>query len=217
MDIKTGFFLQDGNAVNVILGFVPDHLELNIGTDASDDGITIKWSRAMYEAGLTDKYGQQIAADGTVTGLETAAKGVKPFDSSGDYVNVVSPIPGVGKKPTVVQTWATGITPTARSATAIGTILRPTSKNGRVYECTTASGAIAGAEPTWPTALGATVTDADSNVWTCINEEVVRGGGKGFTLGATPNTDGDYCSFVAIKSDKDRYLGDAADGDLSLV
>jgi len=217
MDIKTGYFQSDGNATNVILGFVPDRVEVMINTEGTNPEVYI-WSRSYALSGLTDIYGwKEKGSDGVRSVNADAANGIIAFNSSGAYAMIESPIPGAGKKATVVQTWAVGITPVARAATVIGTILRPTVKNGYVYECTTLTGIIAGAQPTWPTTIGGTVTDADSNVWTCRMEEVVRGGGKGFTVGATLQTDSQYVHFIAWRTDKDRYLGDAADGDLSLI
>ena len=217
MDIKTGYFQSDGNATNIILGFVPDFVRVMEDMEGTNGSI-IEWSRSYSLSGLTDVHGTVLTgSSGVVTRAAAAANGIKAFDSSGDYVMVESPIPGVGNKATAVQVWAVGITPVARAGAVIGTILRPVTRNGYVYECTTLTGIIAGAQPTWPTVPGTSVTDADSNVWTCRNEHVVRGGGKGFTLGATCQTNGHYCQFIAYKTDKDRYLGDAADGDLSII
>lgn len=54
---------------------------------------------------------------------------------------------------------------TASTATAVSTKRRPTVANGYVYTCTTA-GTTGGTQPTWPTTVGATVTDG-TVVWTC--------------------------------------------------
>lgn len=217
MDIKTGYFQSDGLAVNVILGFVPDFLLFYEDFKGATAPYVYMWQKAVADLASTGQYGFVDASTGDWIACADANNGIIAFDQSGNYVMVESPIPGIGKKATVVQNWAVGITPVARSATVIGTILRPTTKNGYVYECTTLTGIIAGAEPTWPTTPGVTVTDADSNVWTCRNEEVCRGGGKGFTIGATIQTDAQYCWFIAFRSDKNRYLGDAAEGDLSII
>jgi hypothetical protein len=50
------------------------------------------------------------------------------------------------------QVWA------AATAYSVGDIVRPSTGNGHVYRCT-AAGATGGTEPTWPTDIGATVTD----------------------------------------------------------
>lgn len=65
-------------------------------------------------------------------------------------------------------TYYEGIDPAAWAATtayALGDAARPTTRNGYVYEVTTA-GTSAGAEPTWPTTPGNTVVDG-TVTWTC--------------------------------------------------
>jgi len=66
---------------------------------------------------------------------------------------------GVGDGDEGAPTWA------ASTAYAVGDKVVPTTKNGNIYECTTA-GTSGTTEPTWPTTEGATVTDG-SVVWTC--------------------------------------------------
>ena len=56
-----------------------------------------------------------------------------------------------------------------------GSLIKPTSPNGYIYECTFPSTATA-TQPTWPTTIGATVTDAGGSVWKCI---VATGSGTG--------------------------------------
>jgi len=217
MDIKTGYFLQDGNAVNVILGFVPDLLEVFDNIQQTNPE-RITWQKAVADAGLTGQYGWTRAGTGTLTACADANNGIIAFDQSGNYVLVESPMPGVGKKATPVLTWAASASKTARSATAIGSIVRPAVRNGYVYECTGAGTTNdTEGEPTWPTTPGASVTETDGVIWTCRIEEVVRGGGKGFTFGATLSTDGRYAMFIAYRCDRNKYLGDAADGDLSII
>lgn len=49
---------------------------------------------------------------------------------------------------------------------ALGDCVRPTTRNGKVYEATADSGSSAGSEPTWPTIAGNTVVDGGIT-WTC--------------------------------------------------
>ena len=51
------------------------------------------------------------------------------------------------------------------TAVSAGVTVRPTTGNGKLYECTTA-GTTAATEPTWPTTVGNTVADG-TVVWTC--------------------------------------------------
>jgi hypothetical protein len=61
--------------------------------------------------------------------------------------------------------------PTARSTTAVGTVVRPSTHNGFVYECTASAGVL-GTEPVWPTTPGESVSDG-TNTWICRREDVV--------------------------------------------
>lgn len=67
------------------------------------------------------------------------------------------------------QTWAPSTIYTARPAgdAGLGSVIKPSSYNGRHFKCTTAgtSGLI---EPGWNTAIGATTLD-NGVVWTCID------------------------------------------------
>ena len=78
----------------------------------------------------------------------------------------------------------------ADTVTAVGTVVTPTTPNGRAYQCTARSGDFkthATTEPTWPTAYGATVVD-DAVTWTCIGESdqipQVDNGPAGYVIGA---------------------------------
>lgn len=54
----------------------------------------------------------------------------------------------------------------ASTVKSANNFVKPTVNNGFVYVCTT-SGTASGSEPTWPTTIGATVTDG-TVVWTCF-------------------------------------------------
>lgn len=54
----------------------------------------------------------------------------------------------------------------AAETVPVGRVIRPSTLNGRLYECTTA-GTTGNAEPAWSTIVGATVTDG-TVVWTCL-------------------------------------------------
>lgn len=54
------------------------------------------------------------------------------------------------------------------TAYVLGDIIRPTTKNGFEYECTTAGTSHASVEPTWSTTLGATTADDGTLVWTTV-------------------------------------------------
>jgi len=230
MDFKTGHFEADGNAVNIILGFVPDSLILIFDKPlvALYDACRIgywnhsSYNRAVAAAGM---YGWYTGHDNLVENAQpwTGTEGVIPYDASGEYVLITSPIPERGEIPTVLNTattlanWA-ALTPVGRTALLIGTIVRPSVRNGYVYECTT-GGAGAVSEPAvWPTTPGLTVQDGSAaNVWTCRVEDIARDGGKGFTLKAGSSVNDEWVTFMAFRGDRDNDLGDADEGDLCVI
>lgn len=61
----------------------------------------------------------------------------------------------------------------------LGDVVKPTSPNGYVYECTT-EGTSGANEPSWPTSVGSTVEDG-SVVWTCGVVETQYGQNYGVT------------------------------------
>jgi hypothetical protein len=65
---------------------------------------------------------------------------------------------------TTANSW--GVSRSNTTAYTVGQIIRPASANGFLYQCTT-GGTSGGSVPTYPTAVGSTVTDG-SVVWTCM-------------------------------------------------
>lgn len=214
IDMKSGYWMSSALATNVILGWIPDFLMVYEDLQGAVAPTLYIWSKQIADLGGTGQYGFQDASTGDWVACADANNGIIELTPSGLYTNVESPIPGAGKRARPIQMWATGITPVARANANTGTMLYPTTRNGYVYECIGLTGIIAGAEPTWPTTPGAIVNDADSNAWVCRHEEMVRGGGYGFTIGATIQTNQHYCHFIAFKDDRAKYFGDAANGDI---
>jgi hypothetical protein len=84
---------------------------------------------------------------------------------------------------------------TANTAYSLGTFVRPTTKNGFVYKCTTA-GTSGSTEPSWSTVEGGTVTDG-TVVWTCykpILRKICED--AGVSVGVSPGTQ------VSVKFDR---------------
>lgn len=192
-------------ATNVECGFVPSHIQLI--KDLGGTEKHYKFMRVLYDEAVagTGKYGYDIV-DSPVP-LTDADNGFIPYDESVE--SVVLPAPdgdGYMKAPTIVD-YLNGLTPTARTITALGTVYRPSTHNGFVYECTATAGVLA-TEPTWPTKVGDTITD-DNNTFICREERVVRTGVQGFTIGATLSVDGQYWWFKAEKHDRHTFMGDA--------
>jgi len=165
---------------------------------------------------------QSGAASGFRIGMNAAAdSGISAMNDTRQYVMIDSPI-GTGKVPCPVKAWeaASVITDSSlsRTATNVGFIIRPTSRNGFVYECMSAAAgsSTSATEPTWSTTVGEYSDDADVG-WVCRNEETFGGNGKGFIMGSGIATNADVWHFEAYRCHKDVNLGDAANGDLHII
>jgi hypothetical protein len=109
----------------------------------------------------------------TASSLKTLGKAYKPTVSNGYVFKATNAGASAGTEPTWPTTVGATVTEDDTTATAwaattalsLGAIRRPTVANTYLYEVTTA-GTTAGAQPTWPTTVGATVTDG-SVTWTC--------------------------------------------------
>lgn len=199
--------ILDGLAAIIDLGFVPDICDMEI-----DDGTNVDHTRYFNQLeDDNDIFGYLTnGSDGVRTRLTTAATGLSAFDTSVD--GVVLPAPdGNGEENSLVTDYSTTTTYTARSATVLGSAVRPTTRNGLVMELTTASGGAAGTEPTWPTVAGNSVTANSGDVWIARDEKTIKIGRKGITIGASVanNTDGLIAQIVATKLDSDPAEVDA--------
>jgi hypothetical protein len=196
--------------MNVDIGFEPDEVWLYTAVGGTE--LLYHWLRTLYDDAVTGLYGILDTA-GAKSHLTTADTGIIPYDGRKmPQVLVESPVPEAGDLAVPCHNYAyqiaNTVTPTARAATVIGTMVRPDTANGYVYECTTSSGACS-VEPTWPTTPGDTVQDSASNVWTCREENIALTGGMGFTIGVSICTDNEILTFTAEQHDKYGDMGDA--------
>ena len=202
-------FVSDGNAKPFDIGFIPDEIHAFRDLDGGTNELEYWFFRVLADAEDDGQYGIAITQAGDIAACADANNGFIEYEE-GEDLGVLIEHPGSGKKVYAsVNDWTSAISTaaTARSATAVGTVVRPTTHNGCVYECTTA-GTSSGTEPsTWTTTPGETVTDS-TTVFTCRQEEVVKGGGQGFQIGATIMTDGEEWLVTAEKHDKYEDLGD---------
>ena len=208
MKVVSGTFIASDAAVNVECGFVPDYFEAISAVGGTE--LVHRWYKCLADAETTGQYGLVDDGAGVITHNASAAAGIIAYSTAANKVLVESPVPGTGKIAVSITDWTSSVSTaaTARSATAIGTMVRPTTHNGRVYECTTA-GTSSGTEPTtWTTTVGGTVTDNDV-VFTCREEETVREGCHGVTIGVDKSTNSEIWVFKAEKHDMTGNLGDA--------
>lgn len=203
-------FIADGAAVNIALGFIPDKAKLFVNVTGTNPNI-IHYTKQLEDT--QSMYGiLHTGSSGVMTRITSAASGLAALNAKYHQVMVESPVPGKGEVPCDVSDWSSAgsTAATARDATSIGTIVRPTTHNNRVYECTTA-GTSSGTEPTtWTTTLGGTVTDNDV-VFTCREEKIITKGAQGLTVGASVASDNQVCVLLAEALGTDRNAGDAAE------
>lgn len=201
----------NGVATHVECGFIPDEIQL-IG-DLAGTPCHYKWCKALYEhaALATGMYGWVV--DIAPVRCNGATNGFIPYDTSIESVLLPAPdSDGVVMAPSILDYNAL-TTYVARDLSAgvevLGSVVRPTTHNGYVYECIVASGGASGAEPTWLTVVGGRTVAAGGDQWICREERIARRGVKGFTIGATISVDGQYWFFKAEKHDRFNLMGDA--------
>ena len=187
-NIKTGHYESDGGLVNLPIGFKPDYIKLVVVGQTNPD--SYEWFRLQ----------EQDEASGSQEGnITTGSTGV--VTQSADAGGITAYETGV-QVPTVIE-YADATTPTAKTATAAGTYVRPSAGNaqdrGSLYECVTSTGAVV-TEPTWPSSDGAQVTDDGSNVWEKVNVSVSRGGYEGVVVSATIQTNGVEYYYIALQA-----------------
>lgn len=202
----------DDLALNVDLGFVPDFAILFLNVVSGQTPDIYFWFRRLVDDQSLG--GIKInGADGVTSCVNTGATGLAALDSKFHQVMVESPAPGRGELACDVADWATGTNYSTgqRSATTIGTIVRPPTHNGYVYELTTDTSTGDSEPSTWTTTPGETSTDGGANIWTCREEKVATRGAQGVTAGASLQTNGQECFIAAWGNPRDRDGGDAAE------
>ena len=203
---------------NLILGFIPAYVEVLVCHSVP---ILYKWWGKIMELSAKAiegswEYGIKIlggtAGVPTITYMIDAEKGISAFDGAKTPMVLIAD-PSTGKLvPTSIYgdydiTADYNSVGTDRSGTLIGTIVRPITRNGCVYELITKSSNASGAEPTWGTVPGETTEDASNNIWMCRKENIVANKGLGITLGYTLLEDGKEVYVVAYRAMPEEDIG----------
>ncbi len=214
--INSGQFVADGNEVDVEVGFVPDFVIAFEGLEETSPSPHF-WFRSAIDGISSDaEFGILLTGTTGVTTKHAAAiNGFAPLDTQALRLLLPNPAGGDDLATALPSAFVAGTAqPTARTATALGTVTKPSIglENGLVFENTTSSGTY-GTEPTWPTVDGDSVTDDNSNIWIAREENNENRGVKGFTLGATGQTDTDGWKWIAFASDKENADRDMANSD----
>lgn len=210
--IVSGKLTVGAVAVNVECGFIPDYVQAISAIGGTE--ITFEWWKVLYDtvAAAKGKFG--FVTSIAPAHVAAATNGIIPYDTSIESVLLPAPdSDGVVMAPSIAD-YSTTTTYVARDLSAgvevLGSVVRPTTHNGFVYECIVASGGAAGAEPTsWGTTVGGRTVAGSGDEWICREERIARRGVKGFTLGATICTNGEEWVFRAEKHDRHADMGDA--------
>ena len=202
MQFITGHFECDGSAIYVPIGFIPDYFFM---CDASYTTNTIfyHWWKALEDGAFTTALEGFSVSQGVTADLATTA-GILGYDTGTE-------------SPTVTEwTTAVSLAATARTATARGTLVKPTDSGlnvdgvkadrSAIFECVTA-GTGAATEPVWPVSIGGQVTD-NGTVFELVNQASVRAGYQGVRIAAALMTDGDEHFFNAFQADQSTDFGD---------
>jgi hypothetical protein len=205
MKFNSGQFVADGNAVNVDVGFIPDYVFAVEGLEETNPQLHHWFRSAIDSASAEGQFGLLLSA-GTLSKHSAAVNGFASLDTTALKVLLPNPAGGADLAADLpnAYTVARSTAATARTATALGTVLKPSLSNvaakfGLIYECITAG--TGSAEPTWPTVAGGRVLDNDVE-YIAREEKSENRGVKGFTLGATGQDDSDEWAWFAYAADK---------------
>lgn len=202
--IKVGHFEADGGIINLPIGFIPDYFQMHdIGEGTNPD--MFQWFREqqIHEASGSQEGMLTNGPDGVVSLMADDA-GITAYETS-------------AQTPTIEEwTKARGDAATARTATAVGTYIKPTvgatddgggvADRGSIFECVTA-GTSSATEPTWPNADGENVTDG-TTVWKKVNVSLQRGGYQGVVIQDDINSDAREMYYLALQADQSVDHGD---------
>ena len=195
--ITTAYFIADGAAVYLPVGYVPDYALLVLwGADTAVDFYT--YFKLIEDEGAAACAGGVLVNEGA-TDVMAHDSGLSAYDTATGA-------------PTI-SAWSASSTPTARTSTAHGTYVRPTIGNTQgfdtsaIFECVTA-GTGAATEPTWPKTPSEQVTEG-SNVWERVDGDAVitRAGYKGLAVDVAVS-DSVECTLLAIEADHAWNWGD---------
>jgi len=185
----------DNGLVYIPLGFIPDWVEMIYRGTASGNAVVYKWNRLLGDLStVIDGWSFDGATDAEIA----TGSGIATYDSASEG-------------PTIT-TWTTAVSTaaTARTVTAHGTYVRPSSASATdrsaIFECVTA-GTGAATEPTWPADIGGQVTDG-STVWERVNVATLRVGYQGIRIATTVVADGYEAYIKADQVDEIIDLGD---------
>lgn len=203
MKMNTGSFVANGAEVNVDVGYIPDFVVAFEGLEEGTWQLHF-WARERIDAAsAVGQFGLLVAA-GTHSVHAAAINGFAAYDAVAPKQMLPAPN-GEGFVAAAMPNPWTEVrsdSATARSTTALGGLIKPTAgnENGFIYECHT-DGDGGSSEPTWGTVPGELTVDGTTK-WICRESIIKQIGAKGFTLGATGQTNTDEWLWIAFQADK---------------
>lgn len=193
--IKVGQFVQDGSLIYLPLGFVPDWIRL-ANRDLTNT-IFVEWWRSMETDDISGSQEGISITEGTTADLADDG-GITAYD--------------VGSQAPTIEEWtqSRSTAATARTATAAGTYIKPTTDSdtdrSAIFECVTA-GTGDSSEPTWPDAIGEQVTDG-TTVFERVDVSLERQGYQGVCIAGALMTDGQLMYYIAVQANQAIIHGD---------
>ena len=194
--IKVGQFTPDGSTdIALPIGFVPDYLHIiEVGNSTPNEVMWFKKQESDVTGQIAGTY--VTGSTGATSNLADAG-GITAYSSK-------SQAPTVSSYTTTVSSAAT-----ARTATAPGSYVKPSSGNaqdrGSIYECLTAGTGTA--EPTWPSVDGEQVLDNDV-LYEKVNVSKQTIGYEGVLIDAAIMTNGQEMYYAAFLADESVDHGD---------
>lgn len=201
---------------NLDLGFIPSYAEVTVMSATNPD--TYRWfGKEMQESAeaiaSSWEYGIKNTAGGSETYMATVATGISAYDGAKTpRVRIPAPDGDGFVEADVYGDWDATVdydsVGTDRSTTVVGTIIRPPTHNGKVFEMLDGVGTATSEPTTWDVEPGVTVTDGGTNDFICRIEDIVAGKGKGITLGGTLLESDKIVYVVAWRTGHFRDIGD---------
>ena len=202
-NIRVGHYTQDGSLIYLPLGFIPSRITLTDFHTNTNIFQYIWFSAMETDQGSNKQEGWSIKEGITANLLDDA--GIVAYDQGTESPTVDS------------YTTTVGDAATARTASKAGSFVKPsttaTIKDGSaadrslIFECVGEGTAVA--EPTWPTSVGAQITDGSGgNTFELVVEPTLRLGYQGVRVAAAIQTNGQEMYYEAILDPKAVDQGD---------
>ena len=203
--VKVGHWTADGGNVNIPLGFVPSYfMFMNIG-EGTNPSKYEWWSSQQTDEAAQSQEGTIITGSSGVITLSADDAGITAYDTGTEGPEVLA------------YTTTVGDAATERTNTKPGSFVKPSTTGviadgsdadrSLIFECVGEGTAVA--EPTWPTAVGAQVTDGSGgNTFELVVEPTGRAGYQGVIIADNIQTNGQECYYLAISAGRDVDHGD---------